>query len=463
MPTETKRCVSAEQAKLQINDEMMMLLGEGYRRDSRIAYQFVTKNEDGKFEYKDIVIKKQDASLDAQDNNGVEELDLDEVLKTITKENTVLVVKDELDAKNIIIGAAEKDGKYVVSSEIVRQPNKEMGIRESLMGELMDNSATVNMVDESFLEKIIEFFKSLFEVFMTQDVSSIQNSFDKMECQKYANNVVFNQVCELFDLPEDLSEKEYNKDPKNYVFSDVEFKDVKPEIQQSLAEFFVVADKMGFEVKDKVQTEDPVTLLASIHKSAAERMKEDLANGKVNVDMHSVMKMAEWVGSELGDRKVNLADEPYNAELKTMRKLCNTLAVGEIARKKLFDAEYAKSINAKDLVAIEKGKAVQEFFKTFEFATPEKRPEYMGEMGENLSNMLKKYKSGPEHTKIVKMKFADRIDAFAKRVDKGMMQKEILAGIKQEKEEQKKNEQKKNKEIVRESVNEKDIPRDLFL
>ena len=71
---------------------------------------------------------------------------------------------------------------------------------------------------------------------------------------------------------------------------------------------------MGFDVKDKVQKEDPVELLAAIHKSAAERMKEDLANGKVNVDMHSVMKMAEWVGSELGDRKVNLADEPYNAE-----------------------------------------------------------------------------------------------------------------------------------------------------
>jgi hypothetical protein len=146
-----------------------------------------------------------------------------------------------------------------------------------------------------------------------------------------------------------------------------------------------------------------------------------------------------------------------------MRKLCNTLAVGEMARKKLFDAEHAKTIKEKDLVAIERGKAVQEFFKTFGFATPEKRPEYMGEMGENLSSMLKKYKPGPEHTKLVEMKFADRIDAFAKRVDKGMMQKEILAGIKQEKEEQKKNEQKKNNEIVRESVNEKEIPHNLFL
>jgi dUTPase len=75
MPTETKRCVSAEQAKIQINEEMITLLGEDYRKNSRIAYQFVTKNEDGTFEYKDITIKNQNASFDTQDNNEVDELD----------------------------------------------------------------------------------------------------------------------------------------------------------------------------------------------------------------------------------------------------------------------------------------------------------------------------------------------------------------------------------------------------
>lgn len=431
------------QAKIELDKILRDELGEDYRENLKLNYQIVTKNENGELDVEDIYSHR---------------FDLDGLLESITKKETILIASSEETGKQVVVGAAEKDGRYIISNDIVYQDPEqdELEIDEKSMQSAIGNHVTADMVDESFFEKFIEFIKGLFEVFMSADDELagfvgeplVSSEFDNASWRARS----FEAIKETFGLPSNLTGSNFWTEPEKWIFKNDNTYEMGPIIRTDVAKFCATAQELGLEIKEDLKSKKKYDeMIKIIHQKAATKMREGFENGEVLVEMHMLMESAEQLAGRFGwVKKIEFEKDPRNQGVENMRGLCKILVDADQARRNALDLNSDKEPTVEDVAAIEKGKAVKEYFQAFKLAHTDKRENYTGDMAKDLEKMLNNYKPGPEYDDIVKSKRAVMIEKIGKRLAQDMMRKKIRSDMQQEIKQQ-----KKNNEVVRESVAEK--------